>query len=99
MSKSGKNLCFTKKNYEIYREQGVAPIEAIKEQTYEVKTNKNTKVYYRVNEQIFQYSVVENGSIKKQDLDKLLGEENRMYILNDNYDSYYYIKCDFMGEI
>lgn len=63
------------------------------------KTNKNTKVYYRVNEQIFQYSVVENGSIKKQDLDKLLGEENRMYILNDNYDSYYYIKCDFMGEI
>ena len=62
-------------------------------------TNKNTIVYYRVNEQIFQYSVVEKGSIKKQDLDKLLGEENRMYILNDNYDSYYYIKCDFMGEI
>ena len=63
------------------------------------KTNKNTKVYYRVNEQIFKYSVVKKGSIKKQDLDKLLGEENRVYLLNDNYDSYYYIKCDFMGEI
>lgn len=63
------------------------------------RTNKNTKVFYRVNEQIFQYYVVEKGSIKKQDLDKLLGEENRMYILNDNSDSYYFIKCDFIGEI
>ena len=63
------------------------------------KTNKNTKVYYRVNEQILQYHVEEKGSIKKQDLDKLLGDENRMYILNDNSDSYYFIKCDFIGEI
>ena len=60
------------------------------------KTNKNTKVYYRVNEQILQYHVEEKGSIKKQDLDKLLGDENRMYILNDNSDSYYFIKCDFV---
>lgn len=63
------------------------------------RTNKNTKVFYRVNEQIFQYYVVEKGSIKKQDLDKLLGEENRVYILNDNLDSYYFLKCDFIGEI
>ena len=63
------------------------------------RTNKNTKVFYRVNEQIFQYYVVEKGSIKKQDLDKLLGEENRVYILNENLDSYYFIKCDFIGEI
>ena len=63
------------------------------------RTNENTKVYYRVNEQIFKYSVVKKGSIKKQDLDKLLGEENRVYLLNDNSDSYYFLKCDFIGEI
>ena len=63
------------------------------------RTNENTKVYYRVNEQIFKYSVVKKGSIKKQDLDKLLGEENRVYLLNDNSDSYFFLKCDFIGEI
>ena len=35
----------------------------------------------------------------KQDIDRLLGEENRIYLLNDNGESYYFIKCDFKGEI
>lgn len=63
------------------------------------KTNYNLKVFYRVDDKIFLYEAKEKGTIKKQDIDRLLGEENRIYLLNDNGESYYFIKCDFKGEI
>ena len=63
------------------------------------RTNNNLKVFYRVDDKIFLYEAKEKGTIKKQDIDRLLGEENRIYLLNDNGESYYFIKCDFKGEI